>query len=53
VLQDGAYLRHSTAAPGTHTVEIVAVMRRLSEEQRVALALDYQIERATEVEWSG
>jgi RNA polymerase sigma-70 factor (sigma-E family) len=40
-----AYLRHGAAepvaAPGTDTVEIVAAMRRLPEEQRVALALYY------------
>jgi RNA polymerase sigma-70 factor (sigma-E family) len=41
----GAYLRHGPAdavpAPSTDTVEIVAAMRRLPEEQRVALALYY------------
>ncbi|GLH99647.1 SigE family RNA polymerase sigma factor [Phytohabitans aurantiacus] len=42
-----AYLRHGAAdpvpAPSTDTVEIVAAMRRLPEEQRVALALYYLV----------
>ncbi|MGK5442183.1 RNA polymerase sigma factor [Micromonospora sp. URMC 105] len=40
-----AYLRHGTVettpAPGTDTVEVVAALRQLPEEQRVALALYY------------
>ncbi|MDO3683034.1 SigE family RNA polymerase sigma factor [Micromonospora sp. C28ISP2-4] len=40
-----AYLRHgaeeSMPAPSTDTVEVVAALRRLPEEQRVALALYY------------
>ncbi|MEH0818951.1 MULTISPECIES: RNA polymerase sigma factor [unclassified Micromonospora] len=40
-----AYLRHgaeaSIPAPGTETVEVVAALRQLPEEQRVALALYY------------
>ncbi|MEU8311090.1 MULTISPECIES: SigE family RNA polymerase sigma factor [unclassified Micromonospora] len=40
-----AYLRHgaeeSVPAPSTDTVEVVAALRRLPEEQRVALALYY------------
>ncbi|MEH0935260.1 SigE family RNA polymerase sigma factor [Micromonospora psammae] len=40
-----AYLRHgaesSVPGPGTDTVEVVAALRRLPEEQRVALALYY------------
>ncbi|MFY1700438.1 SigE family RNA polymerase sigma factor [Micromonospora sp. WMMA1923] len=42
-----AYLRHgaveSVAAPSTDTVAVVAALRRLPEEQRVALALYYLI----------
>ncbi|TDC29206.1 SigE family RNA polymerase sigma factor [Micromonospora sp. 15K316] len=40
-----AYLRHgapeSVPAPGTDTVEVVAALRRLPEEQRTAIALYY------------
>ncbi|GIJ77351.1 RNA polymerase sigma-70 factor, ECF subfamily [Micromonospora phaseoli] len=40
-----AYLRHGAAesmpAPNTDTVEVVAALRRLPEEQRTALALYY------------
>ncbi|MGN9807958.1 SigE family RNA polymerase sigma factor [Micromonospora sp. BQ11] len=40
-----AYLRHgeppSVPGPGTDTVEVVAALRRLPEEQRTALALYY------------
>lgn len=40
-----AYLRHgaqeSTPAPSTDTVEVVAALRRLPEEQRTAIALYY------------
>lgn len=40
-----AYLRHgaseSVPGPGTETVEVVAALRRLPEEQRTALALHY------------
>ncbi|MFR9776937.1 SigE family RNA polymerase sigma factor [Micromonospora sp. MS34] len=40
-----AYLRHgaeeSIPAPGTDTVEVVAALRRLPEEQRTAIALYY------------
>jgi RNA polymerase sigma-70 factor (ECF subfamily) len=40
-----AYLRHgaddSTPAPSTDTVAVVAALRRLPEEQRIALALYY------------
>ncbi|MFY1689905.1 SigE family RNA polymerase sigma factor [Plantactinospora sp. WMMB782] len=40
-----AYLRHGvladTPAPGTETVEVVAALRRLPEEQRTAIALYY------------
>ncbi|MFI7575167.1 SigE family RNA polymerase sigma factor [Micromonospora sp. NPDC049497] len=40
-----AYLRHgaepSAPGPGTDTVEVVAALRRLPEEQRTALALYY------------
>jgi RNA polymerase sigma factor (sigma-70 family) len=42
-----AYLRHGApshvAAPDTHTVEIVTALRRLPEEQRIALALHYLV----------
>ncbi|TCB99820.1 SigE family RNA polymerase sigma factor [Micromonospora zingiberis] len=42
-----AYLRHgaveSVPAPGTDTVEVVAALRRLPEEQRVAIALYYLV----------
>lgn len=42
-----AHLRHgapeSIPAPGTETVEVVAALRRLPEEQRVALALYYLV----------
>lgn len=40
-----AYLRHgateSVPGPGTETLEVVAALRRLPEEQRTALALHY------------
>ncbi|WBB65002.1 SigE family RNA polymerase sigma factor [Micromonospora sp. WMMD812] len=40
-----AYLRHgaveTTPGPGTETVEVVAALRRLPEEQRTAIALYY------------
>ncbi|MER7443180.1 MULTISPECIES: SigE family RNA polymerase sigma factor [Micromonospora] len=40
-----AYLRHgaveTTPAPGTDTVDVVAALRRLPEEQRTAIALYY------------
>ncbi|GAB3969386.1 SigE family RNA polymerase sigma factor [Plantactinospora veratri] len=40
-----AYLRHGlppdTPAPGTETIEVVAALRRLPEEQRTAIALYY------------
>ncbi|GIJ25960.1 RNA polymerase sigma24 factor [Micromonospora qiuiae] len=42
-----AYLRHgaveSVPPPGTETVEVVAALRRLPEEQRVAIALYYLV----------
>ncbi|MFI5833776.1 SigE family RNA polymerase sigma factor [Micromonospora sp. NPDC051300] len=42
-----AYLRHgaqeSIPAPGTETVEVVAALRQLPEEQRVAIALYYLV----------
>ncbi|GAB3065200.1 RNA polymerase sigma factor [Micromonospora schwarzwaldensis] len=42
-----AYLRHGAddhiPAPSTDTVEVVAALRRLPEEQRVALALYYLV----------
>ncbi|GAA3738929.1 SigE family RNA polymerase sigma factor [Micromonospora maritima] len=54
-----AYLRHgaedSVPGPNTDTVEVVAALRRLPEEQRVAIALYYlvgmpvaEVARATE-----
>ncbi|MEU7798192.1 sigma factor-like helix-turn-helix DNA-binding protein [Micromonospora arborensis] len=42
-----AYLRHGATetvpGPGTDTVEVVAALRRLPEEQRVAIALYYLV----------
>ncbi|MFC4148368.1 SigE family RNA polymerase sigma factor [Micromonospora mangrovi] len=42
-----AYLRHgaqeSIPGPGTDTVEVVAALRQLPEEQRIALALHYLV----------
>lgn len=42
-----AYRRHGVAAdqtpPGTETVEVVAALRLLPEEQRIALALHYLV----------
>ncbi|MET7710124.1 SigE family RNA polymerase sigma factor [Micromonospora sp. NPDC005413] len=42
-----AYLRHGVTetvpGPGTDTIEVVAALRRLPEEQRVAIALYYLV----------